>query len=78
MSIRRDPDLNTYSGRFALRVRTLREACGLTAKEVAEQMGISVRTYYGWEAGERDISIDYIPMLAKCFKVAIRDLMPTK
>ena len=51
---RKPPNTDTYSGRFATRLRKLREKAGLTLQEVAEALGISYKTVYSWEAGHTE------------------------
>lgn len=68
-----EPDLSTYSGRLAARVRELREAKGWSIKRLADKAGIPVPTLYGYENGGRDIPPDAYPRLAKalgCKRVA--------
>lgn len=43
---RKEPDLSTYAGRFAARLRTLREKAGLTVEQVASTLGVSYRAVY--------------------------------
>jgi transcriptional regulator with XRE-family HTH domain len=46
-----EPDTETYAGRFAVRLRSLREKAKLTPEEVAEKLGVSLSTIYSWERG---------------------------
>ena len=48
---RREIDTSTYSGRFAARLRALRDKKGLTTRELAEQSGIPKGTLEAWECG---------------------------
>lgn len=64
------PDESTYSGRFAARLRMLREKRGLTAKEAAEAIrsagySLSERTYYAWESAANMPPYDALPTLAE-------------
>lgn len=73
---RKAPDISTYSGRFAVRLRTLREKAGLTVEEVAEQIEVPAKTIYHWEIGKPTFRLDHIPALATAFGVKPRTLMP--
>lgn len=76
---RKEPDKNTYSGRFAIRLRTLREKAGLTPQEVAAALGISDVSYYSLESGPPTIRMEYLPKLAEIFCLkSPRALLPEK
>ena len=75
---RKKVDSSTYPGRFALRLRMLREKAGLSVEELAEKSGIPRRTLFNWEGGERSPSIEQFPQLAEALRVKIRSLMPEK
>lgn len=62
---RSDVDESTYSGRLAVRVRTLREAKGLTVEELAKKAKINPKALYAYEQGVRKLSPDLYPKLAK-------------
>ncbi len=76
------PDLTTYSGRFAARLRTLREKTGMTGQEMAEAVtasgfDVAWRTYFNWENGRTQPPIDAFPSLAKALGLkTIRALLP--
>ena len=77
------PDQSTYSGRFAARLRMLREKAGLSVEDVVAAMTqagypISVQTFYGWENCRRQANWDAIPALAKTLKVKPQELIPVK
>ena len=69
-------NLDSYSGRFAARLRELRLKRKLTVEELSEKSGIPVQTLYCWESATRTPAIDRFPELAKALKVKIRFLMP--
>lgn len=75
-------DLSTYSGRFAARLRAMREKAGLTVEEFGEAISahgyaVAVRTIYAWESGRNDPPLDAFPAIAKAVNVKrIRDLLP--
>ena len=75
---RKEPDTSTYSGRFAVRLRALREKAGMTVEEVADATGIPFKTYYNWEASRSLPSIDKLPDIAEVFGVEIRTILPKK
>ncbi|MCL2305722.1 MAG: helix-turn-helix domain-containing protein [Planctomycetaceae bacterium] len=75
---RKQPDSTTYSGRFAIRLRTLREKAGLTVQEVAEKLGVPFKSYYNWEASRSLPSIDKLPEIADVFGVKTRSILPEK
>jgi transcriptional regulator with XRE-family HTH domain len=74
-------DESTYAGRFAARLRTLREKAGLTGEQMAQAITeagyeCATRTYYAWEASRRDAPINALPAIARVFGVKIRTLFP--
>jgi Predicted transcriptional regulators len=76
---RKEPDASTYAGRFAIRLRTLREKAGLTPEEAAEKIGVSAKSIYNWESGIREMSQNYYPVAAEALGLkSIRALIPEK
>lgn len=75
---RKEIDTSTYTGRFAERLRTLREKKGLSIKELADKTGISDRTLYSWESAEFSPSIEQLPLIAESLGVKISKLLPEK
>lgn len=76
---RKAPDTSTYSGRFAVRLRALREKAGLSVEEVAEAVGVKPITVYGWEQGRSAPHIDALPAIAEVFNYKrARDVLPEK
>jgi len=73
---RKEPDVSTYSGRFAVRLRTLREKKGLAVQEVADAVGVAKSTVYHWETGHVAPPVDTYPKLAETFGVKVRTLFP--
>jgi Predicted transcriptional regulators len=74
---RKEPDASTYAGRFAIRLRTLREKAGLTPEEVAEQLGVSLKTVYNWESGYTFPKPDQLPTIAQTIGVkTVKTLFP--
>ena len=62
---RKEPDTNRYAGRFAVRLRTLREKAGLTPEEVGEKLGITINTVYHWERAHSFPKPDQLPQLVE-------------
>ncbi len=75
---RKPPDTSTYSGRFAVRLRMLREKAGLSVEEVAIETGISTRTWYDWESGRTEPKLNVYPTLAEALGLKVRTLLPEK
>lgn len=75
---RKEVDASTYTGRFALRLRMLREDAGMSVEELADKCGVDITTIYSWEAGKKEATIGRIPLLADALGVSIRVLMPQK
>lgn len=73
---RKEVDTRLYSGRFAVRLRTLREKSELTVEDIVRLTGIPKKTLYNWEAGERQPPYDALPILAKAYGVKVRTLLP--
>lgn len=83
----KQPDQSTYSGRFAARLRQLREKAGLSVEEVVAlvtrhndsgRSSPAVPSYYKWEQGSTSPHIDLIPVIARALKLKPRDLLPEK
>ncbi|GAB5405486.1 MAG: hypothetical protein Aurels2KO_37170 [Aureliella sp.] len=79
----KEPDQSTYSGRFAARLRMLREKAGLSVDQVVEKMAkagyeLNRQTFYGWENAKRQVNWDAIPAIAKALKTKPVDLIPKK
>lgn len=76
---KKEPDRTTYSGRFAARLYELRKKAGLSAEQVAEELGVSAMAVYQWEAGSRKLSIELFPEMAKLYKLKkTREILPNE
>ena len=73
---RKDVDTSTYTGRFAVRLRSLREKRGMSVEELAEASGIHVQTLYRWEQGDKAPTIEKFPELAAALKITVSGMMP--
>jgi ribosome-binding protein aMBF1 (putative translation factor) len=73
---KREPDLTTYSGRVASRLRELREAKGWPVEKLAEKLGIKVRALYAYESGTRTLDPDLYPDVADAFRMKLHDFLP--
>ena len=73
---RKAVDVSTYEGRFAARLKQLREKAGLTVEQLAEKSGIPKNTLWNWEGAKRIPQIDQFPQLAKSLGITVRTLMP--
>jgi len=75
---RKEVDTGTYTGRFAVRLRMLREKTGLTVDELAEKTGISRQTLYDWESTKASPPVKELPKLSEHLGVKIRTILPEK
>ncbi len=49
---------------IAERIKGLRDASDLTPEAVASETGVTVDAYLSYEAGEADVSVSYLSVLA--------------
>ena len=75
---RKEIDTSTYSGRFAVRLRELRDKAGMTVPELAKKTGIPESTLQHWECGVNPAVKDTMPVLAEALGVKLRTLFPEK
>jgi transcriptional regulator with XRE-family HTH domain len=76
-------DESTYAGRFAARLRKLRETAGLTGEEMADAITKAgyecpKNTYYNWESGSRDVALNAVPAIATALETKIRTIFPNE
>jgi len=76
MRPRKAVDTSTYSGRFAVRLRQLRDERGLSIPELAAITGVPYRTQQNWENGTNFPQAESFPILAKAFGISIAELLP--
>ena len=76
------PDESTYSGRFAARLRMLREKAGLTVDQVAQAISAdghtaAARAIYNWEQGKTSPPVNAYPPLSRALGLkSVRALLP--
>ena len=73
---RKEVDTSTYTGRFAVRLKMLRERAGLSVEELAEASGIPKRTLWNWESAISQPLIGQLPQLAEALEIKVRTLFP--
>lgn len=79
MPAKKDPNVSLFTGRFAKRLRYLREQAGLTAKEAARDCGVDENTIYAWEMGRNMPPVKKFPILAEIYGLSsVRELFPEK
>jgi transcriptional regulator with XRE-family HTH domain len=75
----KEPETNTYAGRFAARLRELRIAADLKPADVAAEIGVSPTTVYNWETGISAPSVEILERLAPLYGLqSPRLLLPGK
>ena len=75
--VRKEPNMETYSGRFAARLRELREKANLSQAEAAESIGVSQNTVSRWETGDRQPNLEQFPKIAEAYRLKRpKDLLP--
>jgi len=74
---RKEVDTSTYGGRFAARLRMLREKAGYSVEQLAEASGVPRTTIFNWESGiSKPLIDDSLLNLAKALEIRVRTLMP--
>ena len=76
---RKEIDLTTYEGRFAARLKELREKAKLSPEQAAEEIGVSFVTLYDWEAGRKIPALQKFPKISAVYKLKkTKDLLPNE
>ena len=75
---RKAVDTSTYTGRFAERLKMLREKTGMSVDELAEKSGVSRTTLFSWESTKRSPVNEELLQVADALGVTVRTLMPPK
>ena len=60
---------------FAIKLRELRKASGMTQEQLAAEFGVSVQAVSKWESGASDPSTSNLLALAKLYGVSAEDLL---
>jgi len=76
MRPRKAVDTETFKGRFAVRLKTLRERKGLSVADVSEATGIPPTTLYDWEKARFSPTVEDLPKLAEALEIKVRTLLP--
>ena len=77
--LRKTVDTSTYEGRFAARLKELREKAKLTPEQVAEALGVTLKMVYSYEDGSHLPKVAAYPRLAELFKQKkVNALLPEK
>ena len=78
---RRHRDIFVYRGRsfmgFAERLKTARVSLGMTQREVADKLGVTVSTYSGYETGKREPDVLKLKLLARILNTSGDVLLET-
>lgn len=72
------PDVAVYSGRVAVRLRSLREERNWSVEKLAAKLKLPVQTIYNYEQGKRTIPPDLYPDLADAFGLSVRGFLPAE
>ncbi len=76
---RKEIDMTTYTGRFAARLKMLREKAGLSVEELAESLGVTDQCIYDWEAARRQPKISDLPQISHAIGMKkAKDLLPNE
>lgn len=63
---------------FAKNLRMIRQARGLTQKELGDQLLVTKTTIYNWERGSREPRLSLLEDIADVLKVSVKDLLGLK
>ncbi|SFW50188.1 DNA-binding transcriptional regulator, XRE-family HTH domain [Sinomicrobium oceani] len=64
--------------KIGARIKALREARGITQKEMEESIGVSHGTYCNWESDLHEIKLSKLLIIAKILNVEIQALLEDK
>lgn len=79
----KQPDRTTYRGRLAHNLRKRREKLDLSVADIEARLQaagtpISLHAIYKYETGERPVTVDDLPALAKALETTIHELLPAR
>ena len=60
---------------FAKNLRMIRQARGLTQKELGDQLLVTITTISNWETGRREPRLSLLEDIADVLKVSVKDLL---
>ena len=66
--------ISILDGQLGARLKLLREKRGLTARQLADQIGVPVSTYREWEYGRAIVGEPYVAM-SKALDVGVHELL---
>lgn len=76
---KKELDLSIYQGRFAARLRELREKAGLSQVELAERLNVPRSNIARWETAANIPALKLFPALANALKLKkTKDLLPNE
>lgn len=61
--------------KFNERLKELRLQSALLQREIADILGVSVRTFQGWETARTEPNIEKLIAIANLFEITLDDLM---
>lgn len=66
--------MTEFQKQFATRLKELRTVSGISQEQLAEKLGVAVKTVSYWENGHNAITFNKIPNIAKALGVPIYKL----
>ena len=60
---------------FNEKLKYLRLSSALMQKEIAQNLGVSVRTFQSWESGRTEPNIEKLIQIAEIFNISLDDLL---
>lgn len=66
---------NTMKENFAIKLRELRKASGMTQEQLAAEFGVSVQAVSKWETAASYPDIELMPRIADLFGVSLDELL---
>jgi len=70
-----EPASRAYHRSFGMRIAQLRKDRAMTQAELASRLGVSQQTVFAYEAGERRVRINFLPMLTEIFRISADELL---
>ena len=68
--------METFTGRFAARLRELREKAKMSRNELADAIGVKMSAIANWENDINMPTLDKLPLIADALKTSVRNLLP--